>query len=80
MWALLCSLGLLPPTNASPLPRPPRHLAAGDTGHNDGKLYSVNVPLQEGMDDESYKYVYEPVMQKVGGWAGGRVVRLVGAG
>ncbi|KAI7835938.1 hypothetical protein COHA_010172 [Chlorella ohadii] len=26
---------------------------------------SVNVPLQEGMDDESYKYVYEPVMQKV---------------
>lgn len=38
---------------------------AGDTGHNDGKLYAVNVPLQEGMDDESYKYVYEPVMQKV---------------
>lgn len=38
---------------------------AGDTGHGEGKLYSVNVPLQEGMDDESYKYVYEPVMQKV---------------
>lgn len=30
-------------------------------------MYSVNVPLQEGMDDESYKYVYEPVMQKVRG-------------
>jgi hypothetical protein len=40
---------------------------AGDTGHEGGKLYSVNVPLQEGMDDESYKYVYEPVMQKVRG-------------
>ncbi|KAL4418842.1 hypothetical protein ABPG77_004439 [Micractinium sp. CCAP 211/92] len=39
--------------------------ALGDTGHAEGKLYSVNVPLQEGMDDESYKYVYEPVMQKV---------------
>ena len=30
----------------------------------------MNVPLQEGMDDESYKYVYEPVMQKV------RVLRI----
>lgn len=44
---------------------------AGDTGHAEGKLYSVNVPLQEGMDDESYKYVYEPVMQKVGEVGGG---------
>ena len=25
----------------------------------------MNVPLQEGMDDESYKFVFEPIMQKV---------------
>ena len=39
--------------------------ALGDTGHQGGKHYSVNVPLQEGMDDESYKFVFEPIMQKV---------------
>ena len=38
--------------------------ALGDTGHQGGKHYSVNVPLQEGMDDESYKFVFEPIMQK----------------
>ena len=38
---------------------------AGDVGHGKGKLYAVNVPLMEGMDDESYKYVFEPVMAKV---------------
>lgn len=35
-----------------------------DTGHSGGHNYSVNVPLQEGMDDESYCLVFEPVMQK----------------
>lgn len=39
--------------------------AVGDVGYGEGKLYSVNVPLMEGMDDDSYKYVFEPVMQKV---------------
>ena len=39
--------------------------ALGDVGHQGGRNYSVNVPLQEGMDDESYKYVFEPIMQKV---------------
>ncbi|KAL3152707.1 hypothetical protein ABBQ38_012298 [Trebouxia sp. C0009 RCD-2024] len=36
-----------------------------DVGIGDGKHYSVNVPLQEGMDDESYRFMFEPIMQKV---------------
>ena len=36
-----------------------------DLGIGDGKHYSVNVPLQEGMDDESYRFMFEPIMQKV---------------
>lgn len=36
-----------------------------DVGLGDGKHYSVNVPLQEGMDDESYRFMFEPIMQKV---------------
>ncbi|CAL8465253.1 g4788 [Coccomyxa elongata] len=39
--------------------------ALGDIGYHGGKNYSVNVPLQEGMDDDSYKFVFEPIMQKV---------------
>ncbi len=39
--------------------------ALGDVGYQGGKNYSVNVPLQEGMDDDSYKFVFEPIMQKV---------------
>lgn len=38
--------------------------ALGDTGYNDGKYYAVNVPLKEGMDDESYKFVFEPIVTK----------------
>jgi hypothetical protein len=37
----------------------------GDIGSHRGKHYSVNVPLREGMDDASYKYVFEPIMAKV---------------
>ncbi len=40
--------------------------AVGDVGVGTGQHYSVNVPLQEGMDDESYKFMFEPIMQKVG--------------
>lgn len=36
-----------------------------DTGYKNGTNYAVNVPLQDGMDDDSYKYVYEPIMTKV---------------
>jgi histone deacetylase 1/2 len=39
--------------------------AEGDVGYAKGAGYSVNVPLKEGMDDESYKFIYEPVMKKV---------------
>ena len=39
--------------------------ALHDVGAGAGARYSVNVPLQEGMDDESYRYVFEPIMQKV---------------
>ena len=37
-----------------------------DVGTDRGHNYAVNVPLQEGMDDESYKFVFEPIMAKVG--------------
>ena len=38
--------------------------ALGDVGYGAGRHYSVNIPLQEGIDDDSYAYVFEPVMQK----------------
>ena len=37
-----------------------------DCGTSKGHNYSVNVPLQEGVDDESYKLVFEPILDKVG--------------
>lgn len=39
--------------------------AVTDVGHGKGKLYAVNVPLDNGMDDESYKFMFEPIMQAV---------------
>ena len=39
--------------------------ALEDVGHNQGIHYSVNVPLSEGMDDDSYQLVFEPIMGKV---------------
>ena len=39
--------------------------AVGDTGYGTGKRYAVNVPLDNGMDDESYQYVFEPIMEEV---------------
>ena len=32
-----------------------------DIGYGRGKYYSVNVPLKEGIDDESYKSIFRPV-------------------
>lgn len=32
-----------------------------DTGLRKGKHYAVNVPLRDGIDDESYKSVFRPV-------------------
>lgn len=36
-----------------------------DIGYGKGKYYSVNVPLDDGIDDESYQYLFKPVMSKV---------------
>ncbi len=36
-----------------------------DTGYSQGKHHSVNVPLREGMDDESYRFLFEPILSKV---------------
>ncbi|RRT70337.1 hypothetical protein B296_00020612 [Ensete ventricosum] len=35
-----------------------------DIGYDRGKYYAVNVPLDDGMDDESYLYVFKPVVAK----------------
>ncbi|KAJ2738911.1 histone deacetylase (class I) Clr6 [Coemansia sp. Cherry 401B] len=36
-----------------------------DVGVERGKGYAVNVPLMEGIDDESYKGIFQPVMRDV---------------
>ncbi len=36
-----------------------------DVGHGRGKYYSVNVPLRDGIDDESYHSIFEPVIEHV---------------
>jgi acetoin utilization deacetylase AcuC-like enzyme len=33
-----------------------------DLGHQNGKFYSVNVPLNDGVDDSSYQYVFQPIV------------------
>ncbi|KAI8967864.1 hypothetical protein BDF20DRAFT_908188 [Mycotypha africana] len=39
-----------------------------DVGVQKGKYYSVNVPLRDGIDDNSYRSVFEPVIEKVMEW------------
>ncbi|RRT67647.1 hypothetical protein B296_00010656 [Ensete ventricosum] len=36
-----------------------------DTGYGKGKYYALNVPLDDGIDDESYHYLFKPIMAKV---------------
>eukprot|EP01032_Pedospumella_encystans_P024595 gene24595-27812_t len=36
-----------------------------DIGVKAGKYYSVNVPLQDGIDDASYETVFKPVLDKI---------------
>jgi histone deacetylase 1/2 len=36
-----------------------------DTGYSQGKNYAINFPLNDGMDDESYKKIFRPVIGKV---------------
>jgi len=37
----------------------------GDVGMNNGKYYSVNVPLHDGMDDQNFVDIFKSTMQKV---------------
>ncbi|KAI8989418.1 hypothetical protein BDB01DRAFT_842131 [Pilobolus umbonatus] len=39
-----------------------------DTGLGHGKRYAVNVPLRDGIDDETYKSVFQPVIQHIMDW------------
>jgi histone deacetylase 1/2 len=51
-----------------------------DTGHADGKNYALNFPLHDGMDDESYRSIFEPIVAKVmEHFAPGAVVLQCGA-
>lgn len=36
-----------------------------DLGYGPGKYYALNVPLRDGIDDESYEQLFKPVMAKV---------------
>ncbi|KAG0611631.1 hypothetical protein M758_7G153800 [Ceratodon purpureus] len=38
---------------------------ARDIGYGKGKYYSLNVPLDDGIDDESYQSLFKPIMAKV---------------
>ncbi|GAA5850979.1 hypothetical protein JCM8547_009145 [Rhodosporidiobolus lusitaniae] len=39
--------------------------AEGDKGKGRGKGYAVNYPLKDGIDDESYRSVFKPVIQAI---------------
>ncbi|KAL7320173.1 histone deacetylase (class I) Clr6 [Mucor circinelloides] len=39
-----------------------------DTGLGTGKRYAVNVPLRDGIDDETYRSVFKPVIQHIMDW------------
>lgn len=39
-----------------------------DIGIGRGKHYSVNVPLKDGMDDESYQQLFQPIIRKCIEW------------
>jgi histone deacetylase 1/2 len=36
-----------------------------DSGYGEGKNYAINFPLQDGMDDESFRGVFHPIIGKV---------------
>ncbi|ODQ54156.1 histone deacetylase Clr6 [Saitoella complicata NRRL Y-17804] len=40
----------------------------GDIGQGKGKHYAVNVPLRQGIDDETYASIFEPTIQAVMDW------------
>lgn len=39
-----------------------------DVGIGKGKNYAVNVPLKDGIDDETYKSIFRPIIQKIMDW------------
>lgn len=39
--------------------------AIEDVGYEEGKNYSVNFPLSDGMDDDHYEYMFKPVMDEI---------------
>jgi len=39
-----------------------------DIGADKGKYYSLNFPLRDGIDDESYDSIFKPIIQKVMDW------------
>ncbi|KAJ3019053.1 Histone deacetylase 1 [Thoreauomyces humboldtii] len=47
-----------------------------DVGHGQGKDYAVNFPLKDGIDDETYKSIFQPVMRHVMAWYRPEVVVL----
>lgn len=36
-----------------------------DIGAGKGKYYAVNIPLRDGMDDDSYESIFVPIISKV---------------
>lgn len=36
-----------------------------DVGEKNGRYYSVNVPLKDGVDDNTFKHLFQPIMSKV---------------
>jgi histone deacetylase 1/2 len=36
-----------------------------NTGRGTGKNYALNVPLNDGIDDESFRHLFRPIIQKV---------------
>ncbi|BEI96555.1 hypothetical protein CcaverHIS631_0201440 [Cutaneotrichosporon cavernicola] len=39
-----------------------------DIGINKGKGYAINIPLRDGISDESYKSIFRPVMKRIIEW------------
>ncbi|KAJ3062844.1 histone deacetylase, partial [Quaeritorhiza haematococci] len=39
-----------------------------DVGHGRGRHYSVNFPCKDGMDDESYRTIFQPIIRHVMEW------------
>jgi len=39
--------------------------AIEDCGVLNGKYYSINVPLKEGINDESYEYLFKPILNRI---------------